>query len=219
MAWDSEREAFVRKEASGVLAFRVVVMLSCLILVPAAAIFGSAFPELVQTQLVDRLKSLAELLPRGDAPPDAGPRLAAVPVDATNAAPAWNATEPAPTWQPAVTSQPHSATAHQVEYSEGELAAAPADGMPQPPRADGKNDYFTEIQQRLRDFGASYYALEAVGDRGELYRFTCTMADATGQAREFAATDRDPLRAMHRVMSDVEAGRGQAFAPANSFRR
>ena len=42
-------------ESSTVLAFRIFVMLSCLIIVPMAAIFGSAFPDVVKTVLVDRI--------------------------------------------------------------------------------------------------------------------------------------------------------------------
>lgn len=42
-------------ESSTVLAFRIFVMLSCLIVVPMAAIFGSAFPDVVKSVLVDRL--------------------------------------------------------------------------------------------------------------------------------------------------------------------
>jgi hypothetical protein len=38
-----------------VLAFRIFVMLSCLIIVPMAAIFGSAFPDVVKSVLVDRI--------------------------------------------------------------------------------------------------------------------------------------------------------------------
>lgn len=37
------------------LAFRIFVMLSCLIIVPMAAIFGSAFPDVVKSVLVDRI--------------------------------------------------------------------------------------------------------------------------------------------------------------------
>ena len=44
-------------ESSAVVAFRALVMLACLVVVPLAAIFGSAFPELVKTVLVDRLVS------------------------------------------------------------------------------------------------------------------------------------------------------------------
>ena len=42
-------------EFASVLFFRIFVMLSCLIVVPMAAIFGSAFPDVVKTVLVDRI--------------------------------------------------------------------------------------------------------------------------------------------------------------------
>ena len=42
-------------ESSTVLAFRIFVMLSCLVVVPMAAIFGSAFPDVVKSVLVDRI--------------------------------------------------------------------------------------------------------------------------------------------------------------------
>jgi len=83
-----------------------------------------------------------------------------------------------------------------------------------PPAAAGKPaavpqtiDHFTDIQRRLREYGATYYALETGGPQGELYRFQCKMADATAgqQALNFEATDRDALHAMARVMDEVEA--------------
>ena len=42
-------------ESSTILAFRIFVMLACLIIVPMAAIFGSAFPDVVKSVLVDRV--------------------------------------------------------------------------------------------------------------------------------------------------------------------
>lgn len=55
-------------ESSTVLAFRIFVMLSCLIIVPMAAIFGSAFPDVVKSVLVDRIVALG-----GEAPEPAAP--------------------------------------------------------------------------------------------------------------------------------------------------
>ena len=54
-----ERQESIGMESSTVLAFRIFVMLSCLIIVPMAAIFGSAFPDVVKSVLVDRLVSLS----------------------------------------------------------------------------------------------------------------------------------------------------------------
>lgn len=41
-------------DSSLVVAFRAFVMLACLVLVPLAAIFGSAFPDVVKSVLIDR---------------------------------------------------------------------------------------------------------------------------------------------------------------------
>ena len=49
------RQGKLGMESSTVLAFRIFVMLACLIVVPLAAIFGSAFPDVVKSVLVDRL--------------------------------------------------------------------------------------------------------------------------------------------------------------------
>jgi len=74
-------------------------------------------------------------------------------------------------------------------------------------------DRFTFIQQRLRRLGATYYVLEAWGDSGRLYRFHCRMAvaDSANYTRYFEATDADALKAMGKVLGEVEAWRaGQA---------
>jgi hypothetical protein len=68
---------------------------------------------------------------------------------------------------------------------------------------------FTWMESRLRDLGATYYLLEAWGGEG-VFRFHCKMAIA-GNAqlnRHFEATDPDPLRAMERVLTQVETWRG-----------
>src|SRR6478672_13015586 len=82
-------------ESSTVLAFRIFVMLACLIIVPMAAIFGSAFPDVVKTVLVDRIVALGtgktpETKPAnndfGEAPPHPG---------ATPSGASWDAAPPA----------------------------------------------------------------------------------------------------------------------------
>src|SRR5262249_51319235 len=60
-------------ESSTVLAFRIFVMLSCLIIVPLAAIFGSAFPDVVKTVLVDRIVALSTGKAAETTPPPADP--------------------------------------------------------------------------------------------------------------------------------------------------
>ena len=221
MAWDRPNEPYRPRESSGVLIFRVVVMLSCLILVPLAAIFGSAFPELVRTQLVDRVKALAGGSPPAAAPVQPGideaPAYTPLVAD-RNGAFGQHPSEAAPDWQPAA----GPATAHQVDYTTPvvnieppamEFSSPPAT---QPPAVHSV-DHFTEIQHRLREYGAVHYALESVAADGA-YRFHCTMS-AVGAAapQKFEATDRDPLRAMANVLAQVEAWRAQANAPAAAW--
>ncbi len=42
-------------ESSTVVAFRALVLVACLIVVPLAAIFGSQFPDVVKSVLIDRI--------------------------------------------------------------------------------------------------------------------------------------------------------------------
>ncbi len=70
-------------------------------------------------------------------------------------------------------------------------------------------DRFTLMERRLRELGATYYLLETWGNESEHYRFHCKMAIANNatHTRQFEATDTDPLRAMGRVVEQVEAWR------------
>jgi hypothetical protein len=88
-------------ESSTVLAFRIFVMLSCLIIVPLAAIFGSAFPDVVKTVLVDRIVALSTGKPVENAPsadpngfrtvgPNIGAPGATEPGQTWDSAPRWN---------------------------------------------------------------------------------------------------------------------------------
>lgn len=77
------------------------------------------------------------------------------------------------------------------------------------PPSSGHIDQFTAIQQRLQQLGATYYLLETWGSDRNLYRFYCTMAVGgnANYTRCFEQTDRDPLQAMAKVLSEVEAWR------------
>ena len=83
-------------ESSTVIAFRALVMLACLIIVPLAAIFGSQFPDVVKSVLVDRLWPPAEKTAATDPLTHAkGPPFSPAP------APSWHSDAP-----PAATSAP-----------------------------------------------------------------------------------------------------------------
>jgi hypothetical protein len=221
-------------ESSTVLAFRIFVMLSCLIIVPMAAIFGSAFPDVVKTVLVDRIVSWSTGQPVENPPPAdpngfrevaPGPPAAREPGN-WEAAPRWGAPAATASWQ-----APAQRTPGEVVPVGGQMApdvvnrsnfsapvAAPGPGAPAagpqaipagPSSALSQSERFTELARRLRAYGATYYLLETWGADGELYRFHCRMAvgNNPNYARPFEATNRDALAAMSEVVAQVEAWR------------
>jgi hypothetical protein len=247
-------------ESSTVVAFRALVLVACLIVVPLAAIFGSQFPEVVKSVLIDRIfpngmpGSAAADSARDTAPPfvaptqsppwqenqtgPAGPGTTVATPAGMSTAPAWPGAgvEPAVAW---------NQSPGQVRPAAGEGlpggqpggaerlgVAVPVDARQSPhanpnpgPSANAASglgglsnpnahlvaapDRFTVMERRLREVGATYYLLETWGNDSEYYRFHCKMAIANNptHTRQFEATDTDPLRAMGRVVEQVEAWR------------
>ncbi|MGE0607895.1 MAG: hypothetical protein AB7O62_12445 [Pirellulales bacterium] len=90
-----------------------------------------------------------------------------------------------------------------------EIPTAEAGGRP----AAMSNEEFSVLEDRLRELGATHYRLETWGTQGELFRFRAMMAVSaqSNHNRYFEATDRQPLRAVERVVEQVERWRaGQA---------
>jgi hypothetical protein len=208
-------------------------MLACLIIVPLAAIFGSQFPDVVKSVLIDRIWPPAAKAVATDsvAQPDAPPF-------STAPAPSWNSDAPpaasAPGFVPAA-GRPLSGAPAAVEptgawnAADGQVRHAMHEVPAGSPRSDGsqpagyaaganpaaagstpaQTDRFTWMEHRLRDFGATYYVLELLANGGDRYRFFCQfpLANNPGRTRNFEATDTDPLRAMSRVVDQVEAWR------------
>jgi hypothetical protein len=258
-------------ESSTVLAFRIFVMLSCLIIVPMAAIFGSAFPDVVKSVLVDRIVAWSTGKPvesSRSAAPAAGFREVTPQASAVASrdggtsvqAPPWNAGQAdAASWQSpgasagssgvvpvggAVSRDEYNQSASFVApggapaaYSSAERSpeapqespyhrgsAGPAAGAQEPPHAAGPDsappadrvacpleppERFTEMERKLREYGATYYLLETWGKDGELYRFHCRMAvgNNPNYTRHFEASNRDALKAMSEVLQRVEGWR------------
>jgi hypothetical protein len=82
--------------------------------------------------------------------------------------------------------------------------AEPAERMPPPVVVA---EQFSTIQQRLRAMGATHYALETWGPRGDMYRFQCRMSAGQhpGYTRQFEAIDDDALRVMQTVLEEIDA--------------
>ena len=65
---------------------------------------------------------------------------------------------------------------------------------------------FEVLQKRLQDLGAAYFRLEDTGSSESRYRFRCEVplpGNSTYQ-RPFEQEDMDPIRAMERVVAEVE---------------
>jgi hypothetical protein len=94
-----------------------------------------------------------------------------------------------------------------LETPPGEPLTAEPSAGPIPPLS--ATDRFADAQKRLRELGATYYLLEAWGADGQHYRFHCEMAIAGNphHTRHFEKTDSEPMRAVARVLQEVEAWR------------
>lgn len=65
---------------------------------------------------------------------------------------------------------------------------------------------YSSIQIRLQNLGATYFMLERSATERDQFRFHCRMAlpGSGAYERPFEASDRDPLLAMQRVLTEVE---------------
>jgi hypothetical protein len=201
-------------ESSLAVVFRALVMLAFLVLVPLAAVFGSAFPRVVRQWLVDPIVAHLDQRPSAAAPAEhpapvasmRGPQIVTPePVEARDHGQPVGAVRPA-----------SAALASEAWPSPATRTAAPAAPAPLGLAVPAGNDRFTSIERRLREAGAMHYALETWGTDGALYRFHCRMAlgPEARHTRQFEAVDVDALQAMTRVLEQVESWRSGAQAGA-----
>lgn len=208
-------------DSSGVLLFRVAVMLCCLILVPAAAIFGSQFPQVVRQYVEVPLRKLmgwevsttAANHPwksTADSIREAAPLYSPAQSNAPDNAMVQPA--PAPQWQaPPAARQP---VPHEADYIHGQQGALPTKLVNHQSGTPTEGDRFSYIQHLLRLYGALNYRLESTGPHGELYQFSCQMPKLDGHPADFTATHTDPLQAMNQVLRQVEAWRDRVLQSA-----
>jgi len=221
----------VPEQSSSTVMLRALVMLACLVAIPLAAIFGTSMPEIARnlltangparassadgpglndSQLEPMLQAnAASMLPApADLPTTATDRQARPTVPGSHG-PDRSANPP----RSAVISASYETAGPASEppgTSDWPQNGAPA-LLPPQQRAPSAFDQFTQIQQRLRQLGASYYLLETWGSDGQSYRFYCRLpiqGDRTN-SRYFEVIDTDQLRAMDRVLRQVEAWRAR----------
>ena len=219
------------EQSSSTVMLRALVMLACLVAIPLAAIFGTSMPEIVRKLLAangpaqgssadgpDRYDLQFEPMPQANAA-----SMLPAPAEGPTTATDWQTRPTLPGSQgpdrsanpprPAVISAsyetvgPGSQPPGTADWPQN---AAPA-LLPPQQRAPSAFDQFTQIQQRLRQLGATYYLLETWGSDGQSYRFYCRLpiqGDRTN-SRYFEVIDTDQLRAMDRVLRQVEAWRAR----------
>lgn len=250
------------QQSSTVATFRAFVMLTCLLLIPLAAVCGTSFPSVVKAIQNGRWPTLADFRGPGE---NAKNGLSDAPCFAPARSPTTNSPFSPP--QTNISAQPlrsgsvpdsqvmsvsyetpiantpqQSTTSPQNEHAENrDFAAAGRRGLSQPPfslegspamrngdtqrTADGQlpmsaqggsqtagsrssnpDATFVYIQDRLKRLGATYYLLEAWGDQKDVFRFYCQMAiGGNPQVKQsFENVDADPLKAMAKVLAEVE---------------
>ena len=209
--------------------FRALVMLVCMIAIPLAALFGSSLPDAIKALREGHWPKLTAGAGQASTPPEDAARLeepakfqpdpGAVAIHPGPLPPSQ-----APATEPARTPLPPGPS-NRVAAWPGETAQQPAPGVVsarfettadpnvQParlspaPSQPAETDRFTQIQNRLRQLGATYFLLESMGGPQPTYRFHCRMAVGGNPniTRPFEATEAEPLRAMSRVLQQVEA--------------
>ncbi len=172
---------------SAVVALRALIMLVCLIGIPALAVSTSSWQEIASKFQGVHWGTLFGL-EEGEPSSPSGPLCAA-----SNASPLSLRTEPVV--PPAVAlgnppPQPPSATA----VRQGELAT------------DSAETEMAVIQQQLKNAGATYYLLETWGLQQQAYRFYCRVAvnGNPDYVHCFEATTAEPLAAMREVLQRVQ---------------
>mgnify|MGYP000042570015 CR=1 FL=1 len=103
------------------------------------------------------------------------------------------------------------------DLQEASQCAAIASGC-----SDGQSSQFEDIHSRLQRLGVTYYLLERQHCQRPLYRFYCRLpeADKGGHGGQFEAVDEYPVRAMWRVLLEVEryrCGRELAGAAVSAY--
>lgn len=208
-------------------AFRSLLMLACLVVVPLVAMSGRWLQELV-TKVADNTRSRINLAGSTKSSDEAPPfRAASAKRDETARGTLLGA------W-PSFSSVPEKSQAMPPRKAEGDLGRTGAiiptvfneppaancggvqAGPMRDPAAEGQPRHeverFRQIEEKLRALGAVHYLLEQWGDNGEFYEFRCRMPIAGNltAVRYFVATDSDGLRAMSRVLGEIEAWKATA---------
>jgi hypothetical protein len=214
-------------QSSAAVAGRALLMLACVVGIPAWALSGASWPEMVKKlqdfrwpAILNRASASSASATSGEAPRFAQSRVAGGPSSGHDSTPfaqigGTNTIRPISA-TPSVSKRESAPTSSGV-VPVGYQTTLPANVAAIPKAVeDGSDastlsgDPFQAIPQRLRELGATYYLLEAWGSDQQMYRFYCKMAvgGSADYTRCFEASHGDPLQAMRQVLQEVETWRG-----------
>ena len=213
------KEALLLMQSSAAVAGRALIMLACVVGIPAVALSGTSWSDMLKKLQDFRWPTILDLASAssttsGPASGDEAPRFTPSTATGTPAA-GGGPVQPVQTTAPAAFGPMPASAVIPAGYQ------VPAESAPiQPPAATGGDenaragsistaDPFHCIQDRLRQLGATYYLLESWGNQQQMYRFYCKMAvgGSAAYTRCFEATNSNPLQAMRQVLQQVETQR------------
>jgi hypothetical protein len=186
----AHEEAQLAMRSSAATAVRAFVMLACAVGIPALAISGASWSEVVKK--FQNVRWPAILTPASASP-----------------AVAQNEASPfRPSCAKGLPIAAGDATGNEAAHAaKAALQASSPTALPEPNQAGDVG--FRSVQDRLQSLGATYYLLESWGNDQQLYRFYCKVAVAgnAAYAHCFEAIHADPLQAMLQVLRQVESWR------------
>jgi hypothetical protein len=222
------KEALLVMQSSAAVAARALIMLACVVGIPALALSGTSWSEMLKRIQGLRLPAILTPAAASTSPSlSEAPRLVSAPAAPT-------ATARSAAGLPEVTPArgPSQALFAKSPWPGQALEAAntgvvpvgyqaPLDSQPgglspssfAAESASGAaglgGDRFRSVQDRLQALGATYYLLESWGNQQQMYRFYCRMAVGgnPNYTHYFEAIESDPLQAMGRVLRQVETWR------------
>ena len=209
-------------QSSAILAVRGAIMLLFLIAVPLLAIFGRSLPDVIRVVVERqlgwkpaeaRIASALEGAPRFGEPLQGRPQQASQP-GASNSYAAPRALASTlqgagpglstgfPQARSASPRPPGQRVNFEVQTPPGARTEPNLPIIETPPNPD-------EIQERLKQLGATWYRLDQWGDSGELYRFACRIEVSPGANldRHFESVAPTPDEALIGVLRQVEQWR------------
>lgn len=211
------------QQSSAVMTGRLFAIMAFMVAISLLAMFGKSLPDRARALLMDQLGEKAAKTPPLAEAPRFRPAPAGVPPVAAAIGnlppPQEGDREMGPRSSPALAegpSQRESVLPRRLPQLDDTVPqAVPQAQVPsreaipvsfQAPVEPGGGSLH-QLQQRLRQLGAVSYRLETWGNDGGLFRFSCSVAVAGNLecTKQFESTDPDALRAMTRVVGEIEA--------------